>query len=175
MEYYEERLDEEKHFLLVDGFCCGGENNLGLFLTDQSFAYDKDRLGHTYIIREKETGEVLAFYTIKTNGIQAILTEDREQETMPMIEVARIAVQYQYQGNGFGKMVFRKLIYPKIKEVEKLVAVKAIMAFVEKEDEKAVGFYKSLGFTEADEKVQQVIADAYSTECELYILYIENI
>ena len=56
-----------------------------------------------------------------------------------------------------------------------MVAIKAIIAFVETDDEQAIGFYKSLGFEKASEIVQKEIAESFNEACDLYIVSLEDI
>ena len=64
---------------------------------------------------------------------------------------------------------------PKIKEVAELVAVKAIIAFVEPDDELAIGFYKSIGFVKAKDEVQKEIEDSFNEECDLYLVSLDEL
>ena len=59
---------------------------------------------------------------------------------------------------------------PKIKEVEKTIAVRAIIVFVEPDNEKGIAFYKSLGFLKASDDVQQKIDETFNEDCDLYVL-----
>ena len=121
----------------------------------------------------KVSDEILGFYTLKTSGIQ--IYENSEYNSIPVIEIARIAIHYEMQGKGVGKYVFYTCILPKIKQVAKLVAVKAIIAFVEPEDEQAIGFYKSVGFEKAKDEVQKEIEDSFNEECDLYLVSLEGL
>lgn len=103
------------------------------------------------------------------------MTGDEEFNSIPVVEIARIAIHHTLQGNGIGKYVFYTYILPKIREVSKLIAVKAIIAFVETEDEMAIGFYKSIGFERATEDVQKEIEDSFNVDCDLYIVALDNV
>ena len=169
----EEKLSSEKHFLSVGDFCCGADSPLDTFLSCQAFKYDEQRYGITYVLTApKDEGEILGFYTLKTSGIQ--VEENGEYNSIPVIEIARIAMRHSIQGHGIGKYVFYTYILPKVQKVADIVAVKAIIAFVEPDDEQAIGFYKSVGFTKASEEVQKEIEDSFNEECDLYMVSIEN-
>lgn len=171
---FEEKLSGEKHFRSVGDFCCGADSPLDTFLCSQAFKYDEQRYGITYILTSSaESSEILGFYTLKTSGIQ--IQENGEYNSIPVIEIARIAMHYEMQGNGLGKYVFYTYILPKIKEVAKLVAVKAIIAFVEPNDEKAIGFYRSVGFEKAKDEVQKEIEDSFNEECDLYLVSLDDL
>lgn len=170
---YEEKLSTEKHFRYVDDFCCGADSPLDTFLSSQAFKYDEQRYGITYILKaSEEENEILGFYTLKTSGIQ--VEEDGEYNSIPVVEIARIAMHHTLQGQGIGKYVFYTYILPKIEAVADIVAVKAIIAFVEPDDEQAIGFYTSVGFEKAKEDVQKEIEDSFNEECDLYMVSFEN-
>lgn len=173
MHYVEERLNEEEHFICVGDFCCGADDPLNLFLTDSSFDYDSNKLGSTYLLFEEDSRTLLAFYTIKTNAIQTYDEEKCEYNALPMIEIARIAVEFDFQKNGIGRLLFYDYIIPKVKAVSDLVAVYGLMVFVEGHNENGIKFYKSLGFKKADDTVQKMIGETFNEKCDLYILSLE--
>lgn len=170
--YAEEILDEESllHFQLVGNFCCGADDPLNTFLSDDSFEYAKQKQGTTYILLDDNKTTILAFYTIKANAIHTYDIDSNEYLALPVIEIARIAVEYDFQRNGLGKVLFYDYILPKIKEVAKLIAVYGIIVFVEDENINGIKFYESLGFKKANEETQKAIGDSYNEECKLYVL-----
>lgn len=172
----EERLSREKHFISAGNFCCGADNPLNDFLSDEAFDYDEKQYGKTYVLMLPgvET-DILGFYTLKASGIQVEEQESGEFNSIPVIEIARIAIQHDIQKSGIGKYTFYTYILPKIIKVAELVAVKAIIAFVEPEDKGAIAFYSSIGFEKATESVQKEILDSFNEECDLYIVSLDNI
>lgn len=174
MILHEDKLSYEKYFISVGDFCCGADSPLDTFLSSDAFKYDEQKYGLTYILtRSKESPEILAFYTLKTSGIQIL--EGEEYNSIPVIEIARIAVHHELQGEGLGKYIFYSYILPKIESVAKKVAVKAVIAFVEREDEQAIGFYTSLGFEKASDIVQKEIAESFNEECDLYVVSLDDL
>ncbi len=171
----EEHLDRARHFQIVGDFCCGADDPLNVFLSDNSFEYDEERYGRTNLIMDKDSETLLAFYTIKVNGIQTYDSEQREYNLVPAFEIARIAVEYDFQQNGLGKKIFYDYILPKIQQVGEMVAVRAVIVFVEPENEGGIAFYKSLGFIKASEDVQSCIAESFNEECDLYVLEVSNV
>jgi len=174
LEYIEERLDRDKHFRMVGDFRCGPDDPLNVFLSDDSFDYDEERYGLTYLLREKDSGIILAFYTIKSNGVQTYSSECEEYNAVPVVEIARIAVEFELQHTGVGRRLFYEYILPKIRKVESLIAVRAIIVFVDPDNEAGIGFYKSLGFEKATEDVQQKINESFNEKCDLYVLDLRN-
>ena len=170
----EERLSRDKHFLSVAEFCCGADNPLDIFLSDEAFAYDENGYGNTYVLMlPGKANEILGFYTLKASGIQ--VEENGEFISIPVVEIARIAMHHEFQGPWIGKFIFYEHILPKIQEVSKIIAVKAIIAFVDPEDNQAVGFYKSIGIEKATDIVQKEIEDSFNEKCDLYIASLDGI
>lgn len=174
MILHEEKLSSEKHFKSVGDFFCGADSPLDTFLSCNAFKYDEQRYGITYVLTKSEiSNEILGFYTLKASGIQ--IQEEGEYNSIPVVEIARIAMHYDLQGQKIGQYVFYTYILPKVKEVAEKVAVKAIIAFVEPDDEQAIGFYKSVGFERASELVQKEIAESFNEECDLYMVSLDEI
>lgn len=63
--YEEEKLnrDSQLHFKLVGDFCCGADDPLNIFLSDDAFDYTDEKQGLTYILMDKSKSLILAFYT----------------------------------------------------------------------------------------------------------------
>lgn len=170
----EEKLSSEKHFKSVGDFFCGADSPLDTFLSCNAFKYDEQRYGLTYVLTpSEESNEILGFYTLKASGIQ--IQEEGEYNSIPVVEIARIAMHYDLQGQKIGQYVFYTYILPKVKEVARKIAVKAIIAFVEPDDQQAIGFYKSVGFEKASDLVQNEIAESFNEECDLYMVSLDEV
>lgn len=116
----EEKLSSKKHFRSVGDFCCGPDSPLDTFLSGQAFKYDEQRYGITYILTASTNEDkILGFYTLKTSGIQ--IEEDGEYNSIPVIEIARIAMNYSIQGKEIGfytSVGFKKASDEVQKEIE---------------------------------------------------------
>lgn len=176
-QYKEELLSKEslRHFMLVGDFCCGADNPLNTFLSDDAFDYAEEKQGHTYILMDNEYTCILAFYTIKANAIHTFNIDTNEYMALPVVEIARIAVYFDFQGNGLGKILFYDYIIPKIKKVSKIIAIYGIIVFVESENGQGIQFYNSLGFKRANNEIQKAVGDSYNEKCELYVLKLDDI
>ena len=172
MNYKEERLNRDIHFQIVGNFQCGADDPLNLFLSDKAFEYDEERYGTTYLLRAEE-GDILAFYSIKANGVQ-ICTPMKEYNAVPVVEIARIAVEFDFQNMGMGKILFYDYILPKIEKIESLIAIRWIIVFVDPFNVRGIKFYESLGFIKAEEDVQKRIGESFNEDCDLYILELKQ-
>lgn len=103
-----------------------------------------------------------------------MVEENGEFNALPMIEIARIAVHHELHHQGIGRMLFYDYILPKVRKVEKLVAVYGIMVFVDRYNQNGINFYKSIGFQAADPSIQNMIGETFNEECDLYILRLDN-
>lgn len=173
--YTEERINKDEHFIITGNFCCGADDPLNLFISMDAFSYDENSYGYTYLLLNEEKDVLLAFYTLKANGIQLYDSLTEEYNSVPVIEIARIAVEYDFQGNGLGKILFYDYILPKIRQVESILAVKAIIVFVEPDNYSGIKFYESLGFIKAEAEVQQKIRESFNEDCDLYIASLETL
>ena len=79
-------------------------------------------------------------------------------------------MEFDFQGNGLGKIVFYDYIMPKIREVSKIIAIYGTIVFVESENKQGIQFYNSLGFKRANNETQKAVGDSYNEKCELYVL-----
>lgn len=174
MKLIEERLDREKHFFELDNFICGADDPLNTFLSDDAIEYDEEQYGITYLIKGERAGAIWAFFTIKANGIQVYNSSEEVLSAVPVIEIARIAVDHRIQRRGVGRKVFYDHIMPKVRAVAGLVAVKAIIVFVESDNVGGIKFYEALGFVKAAEEVQQKIAESFNEDCDLYVLELKK-
>lgn len=122
----------------------------------------------------EEKGFILAFYTIKANGLQTYTVEN-EYNAVPVVEIARLAVGFKFQHIGVGRKLFYEYILPKIREVASLIAVRWIVVFVEPDNIGGIRFYESLGFKKAEKEVQQRVCESFNECCDLYILELHDL
>lgn len=165
--FYEERLtDNEEHMRLVSGFTCGTNDSLDQFLKSEAFEYNKTGEGNTYIIRKTDTGKLIAYYTLKANNIPLYSVEKNKIYSLPAVELARLAVSYDLQFNGYGKLIFVDKIISKINDVKELIGINTLMLFAVN-DSSAIKFYKRLGFEMGKEEVQKFVKDDYNEGCKI--------
>ena len=124
--------------------------------------------------REKHFVKVGDFQCGADDPLDIFLTDHRRNISVPVIEIARIAVDYLFQGKGLGKKLFYDFILPRIKKVEELIAVRAVIVFVEPNNERGISFYRSLGFVKADNAVRKTVDESFNEACDLYVLSLVN-
>lgn len=153
MEYKfinEEILDLSitKHMRSVGDFTCGADHPLNDFLYSFASEYMKNNYGKTYLLFFEE--EILAYYTLKAGSV--IIT-DTETVAIPLVEIARLAVSYDFQAQRLGKTIFYDYILPKVENVSSVIAIYGIMVFVLPFEKNGIKFYKGIGFIKADDNV----------------------
>ena len=153
--------DDEKTLRQVASFCCGPDNPLNTFLQSEAFDYNRDGQGNTYLVKEKSTGNIVAYYTLKTNAIQIYNEVYDRVESLASIELARFAVDYRYQNQFYGRLIFTYCIIPKVEEVSNIVGVNNILLFVDEDNTKAIRFYQKLGFTLGSDEVKKFIQEDF--------------
>ena len=164
--FIEERLSDDRHIRIVSDFDCGENKELEDFLKSDAFAYNRDGQGNTYLIFDKRRQNIIGYYTLRTNAIQAYNSENDRVEVFPSIEIARFAISTDYQSQGYGKLIFFLSILPKINEVKNVIGINTIMLF-SVDTEQALSFYTKIGFKQTDEDVRQFINEDCNKGCKL--------
>ena len=167
----EQRLTNNKtHFDMVNEFSCGElvlgeEDPLDAFLKYNAYNHDQDSLGNTYLIVDKEYNKIIAYYTLRCNSYNIVDKISHTMEAVPTIEIARLAVDKNYQNNKWGTAIFGYYICSKIKKIATMAAVKCIMVFVNCDDQRAIHFYSKFGFELAGDEIQNYISDSFNNNC----------
>ena len=161
----------------VSDFCCGTNEGLDNFLKSEAFAYNIEGHGNTFLIYMPNSKEIVGYFTLKADSIEAYNKDYNRVEALPAIEIARFAIQEKYQRQGFGTLIFASHIIPKINAVKDIIGVNTVMVFVENQDgeeykdtleeKKVKNFYANLGFKMAEDEVQRYIRDDYNEGCKL--------
>ncbi len=141
-------------------------------------AYDdeKNRLARTYIVRDKVSGEIAYYFSLRA-GFIAINERKHffstQFDSMPGVEIANFAANGEYlskhsEAKGLGKIVFMDFILPCAYEASAIVGAKYIYLFALPHD-KLIDNYKSYGFLrlpkEQERQMHRRIKPAYDKGC----------
>lgn len=146
MSWLIEHLDKARH--TRTGFDCG-KPSLTDFLHKLVTQYEKRNLGRTYVaVRSAET-QVLGYYSLATGGLRLEdLTESEAKKLprhpVPVVLLARLAVDQTVQGQGLGKVLLRDALQ-RVLQVSEHVGIHSVV--VDAIDDAAAEFYKHYGFT----------------------------
>lgn len=168
---HEERINTDKHFELVGDFECCNYEPLDTFLKSDSFNYDENGQGNTFVLFNEEN-KMVCYYTLRANSL--IL----DNEYVPIIELARLAVDAEYARKGIGTSCIMDFIIPKILEVKKHIGAVGILVFAETKE--ALSFYKFIGFNdfglyERDKNTFLITDDGFNEGCHVLILGIKEL
>lgn len=138
----------------VDFDC--GKAELNSFFARHAYSNDERGIGKTFVLRRKEEEEglplVIGFYTLSMGDIDASvlprkLRGNLPKYPLPVALIGRFAVDERAQGRGFGDA----LMSDALERV--LMAAESVGCFgiaVDAKDEKAVAYYRRIGFVVLD-------------------------
>ena len=138
-------------------FDCGNEN-LNKYIRSHAQLNDQNNLSKTFICLEKD--DVVGFVTLCNSQIEFQEMPNSYKQSMPKypvpaIKIARLAVDNDYQGQGYGKALlqfaFKKIIQVSVSTGVKIVVVDA------KDSSKE--FYERFGFIEIKENTYILMID----------------
>jgi GNAT superfamily N-acetyltransferase len=143
-EWRIERLDRER---MREGFDCG-KTSLNDFLRALVSQYEKRNLGRTYVAFLEGDQRVLGYYTlasgqIDTESLPAKQAKKLPRHAVPIVLLARLAVDRSVHGRGLGGLLLRDAFARALDLSEKL-GIHAVV--VDALDAEAKAFYERFGF-----------------------------
>ena len=103
-----ERLDKSHH---RDEFCCG-QSPLDHFIRSLVSQYEKRKLGRTYVAIRPGERSVFGYYTLASSAVSlnvlpAKSAKKLPKHPVPVILLARLAVDQTVQNRGLGKLLLK--------------------------------------------------------------------
>ncbi len=128
-------------------FDCG-EETLNTWLKRFALPNDASDSAKTVVVSEKNSNQVVAYYSLATGSVEpddatARIKKGLSRNPIPVVLLARLAVDLKYQGMGLGKGLLKDSILNIINASE-YVGIRAIL--VHAKNEKALAFYEKYGF-----------------------------
>ena len=107
----------------------------------------KHKIGNTYVAVDIESQAILGYATISVSSLNIDGLEINEFKKLPnyplpIVRIARLGVDEQFQGQGIGKILMQKMIYLAM-EIDNLTACVGIFVDAKKD---ALSFYAKYGF-----------------------------
>ncbi|OCQ54100.1 Acetyltransferase (GNAT) family protein [Photorhabdus australis subsp. thailandensis] len=131
----------------VDNFN-SGVDTLDNWLIDRALKNQKENASRTYVVSENKN--VIAYYSLATGSIMSEEAISKFKRNMPnpipVIILARLAVDKNYQGKGFGRYLVKDASI-RVAQAADLVGVRGLIVHAISEDAKE--FYKSVGFNDS--------------------------
>ncbi len=141
------RIEQLGHGHARDGFDCG-KPSLNDFLHALVSQYEKRNLGRTYVALQEGEERVLGYYTLASGAIAAESLPAKQakrlpRHAVPVVLLARLAVDRSVQGKGLGGFLLRDALTRSLELSEKL-GIHAVV--VDALDAEAKAFYQRFGF-----------------------------
>ena len=133
----------------LEGFACG-EPALNNWLTRRALGNQAAGASRTWVVIDKPTRTVVAYYASSTASIMRAAAPRRiaqdQPADLPAILLGRMAVDSRHQGKGLGGAMLKHFMTKAI-EVSEKVGVRLVL--VHAKNERAKDFYEHHGFIES--------------------------
>ncbi|TCD47604.1 GNAT family N-acetyltransferase [Chlorobium sp. N1] len=131
----------------VESFDCG-HHALNQFLRRFALLNQKANGAQTYVCCERESSAVVGFYSLAVGSVESAAAEGRlakglAKHPVPVLILARLAVDMRYQGGGLGRALLKDALLRTAQAAE-LVGIRAIL--VHAKDDAARSGYLGKGF-----------------------------
>lgn len=141
-----EPFDKHKH--QRTGFRCG-QPSLDEFLASLVTQYEKRKLGKTFVAVRTADDAVVGYYTLAASAVAfsqvpAEVTKKLPKHPVPVILLARLAVDHRMQGQGLGEALLTDAL-ARSAELSNALGVFAVE--VHAIGDPAVAFYRKYGFS----------------------------
>lgn len=128
-----------------------GSDPLNIYLKQYAFQNQKKDMGRTVIITEHNDNRVIGYYTLVTGSISIDVVSEKIRKgsgkyPIPVVVIARLAVDINYQGKGIGKALLKDAL-ARILSASDHIGIRAV--HVKAKDHKAVNFYKKFNFEQS--------------------------
>ncbi len=132
---FDSALNDEE----ISSFSVGHREGQGLvdYLCGFAEAEEEKNLMRTFIVRDNKTDELVGYFSLKAGMISINETKVGDYDrfdTMPGVELANFAVNRSYISKhnsmkGCGKIIFKDLIIPIIRDASERIGVRLIYIF----------------------------------------------
>lgn len=137
--YCKHILEVENLDLLLASFVIKRESGVGLEQYLKMCAVEEEKIGEarTYLVLDKETGELVGYFTLKTGMVsinERVFLFKREFDSLSGIELSNFAVNDAYRDahpeyDGVGLIIFTFFVLPIVKMVSRYVGVYLLFIF----------------------------------------------
>lgn len=146
------KLDESNIIKLFD---CGDED-LNDFIKNDAPLYYKTRLSTSYVLEDKDTGDVIGYFSLAHDRIsltdfpsnssynrfrKKFFAQGKMFKSYPAIKICRLATSINYRGEGIGTMIVNMIIASYQQDNKAGCRFVTVDAYAS-----ALPFYYSLGF-----------------------------
>ena len=131
----------------VEGFDCG-QDSLNQYLKRFALTNTAAGTARTYVTTSSEESAVIGYYSLAAGSVEKTGAPERVAKgvpnyPIPVILLARLAVNRSFQGKGLGTALLRDALARALAAAD-VIGVRAIL--VHAKDQEAVRFYNQFGF-----------------------------
>ena len=131
------------------------------YLRLSALAEQKDGQAVTHVMIDDDANCIAGFVALRATSLVSTL-EDGKLSVNPALEIAELAVDQSYEGEGVGTTLVKlALAYADLIR-EGTAGIKFVMLC---SDPKSVGFYEKLGFSHVSD-LYKVLNDGWNNHCE---------
>lgn len=169
----EHLFESPENQVLIEKFNVSNDAlGLEVYLKEQSVVDETNKMSRTYLVKDKVTGELVGYFSLKTGLITLQVFKDAF-ESIPAIELANFAVNEAYRRNHpgikrIGYYIFLSFIRPLAESVGKYIGVNALYIYALPQ-EKLIEHYRTMGFSrlppEQEAFVQNHVKPKYDENC----------
>ncbi len=158
---------------LIQDFSVGNDAmGLEMFLKEVSVQEEKEKQTRTYLIKDRYTGELACYFSIRT-GLITLQVEGDSFDSLSALELSNFAMNQKYKAahpnvKKGGAYFFKRFILPLANFVSEYVGVSTLYIYA-LPDDRLIDHYKKMGFSrlpEDQEKfVQSHVKPKYDEGC----------
>lgn len=106
---------------------------LAAYLKKYALNDEEDNMARTYLVIDKATGELAAYFSLKA-GFISTNEGVNSFDSIPGVELANFGVNGAYRRNhresrGLGKLIFMDFILPQVEEASEIIGIKVLYIF----------------------------------------------
>ena len=158
---------------LIQDFSVGNDAmGLEMFLKEVSEQEENEKQTRTYLIKDRYTGELVCYFSIRT-GLITLQVEEDSFDSLSALELSNFAMNQKYKAahpsvKKGGAYFFKRFILPLANFVSEYVGVSTLYIYA-LPDDRLIEHYKKMGFSrlpEDQEKfVQSHVKPKYDEGC----------
>lgn len=152
---------------------------LEVYLKQTALAEEKEGTSRTYLIKEKISKQIVAYFTLRT-GLITVRASFFSFDNYTGIELSNFAVNDAYRDHNdalpqLGSYIFQAFILPLVREINKYIGATFLYIFALPQN-RLMNHYRTIGFQTASREVSKFlyrhVKPAYDKHCVFMYLKI---
>ncbi len=180
---YEHLLSSLQNLEEIKSFSVAKETGKGLefYLKERAEAEERTGGNRTYLVRDKETNEIAAYFSLHTGSftIKSVDNGDEIQYTIPSVELSNFAVNSVYRANHpemkrIGEQVFKRFVLPAVHYGAQLFGVQALHIYALPYDD-LLQHYSSFGFSRLPSEMEAFVHTNIKPDYDRHCIFMYQI